>query len=156
MINKFVLIGALGNRACTVLTQRAISNTKILRQTIKNHEPNDLEKRMLVWSGKYKSSAEVPNFVRYAIHCYILIITLSLRSNLEISSQEQMERCRNQMRIKLANLMMGLTVIGCAIMVYNGKQAAKRGESVTKQNLEWHNQFNQTADSNAAVAATGK
>lgn len=77
MINKFVLIGALGKRACTVLTQRAISNTKILRQTIKNHEPNDLEKRMLVWSGKYKSSAEVPSFVRYAIHCYILIITLS-------------------------------------------------------------------------------
>lgn len=81
---------------------------------------------------------------------------MSLRSYMEISSQEQMERCRNQMRIKLANLMMGLTVIGCAIMVYNGKQAAKRGESVTKQNLEWHNQFNQTADSNAAVAATGK
>lgn len=50
--------------------------------------------------------------------------------------------------------MMGLTVIGCAIMVYNGKQAAKRGESVTKQNLEWHNQLNQSA--NAAGAPTGK
>lgn len=69
-------------------------------------------------------------------------------------SQDQMERCRNKIRIKLANVMMGLTVIGCAIMVYNGKQAAKRGESVTKQNLEWHNQLNQSA--NPAAAGTGK
>lgn len=72
MISKFVLIGALGKRTCNLLTQRAFSNTKILRQTIKNHEPNNLEKRMLVWSGKYKSTAEVPTFVRYAINCYIL------------------------------------------------------------------------------------
>lgn len=67
-----------------------------------------------------------------------------------------MERCRNNIRIKLANVMMGLTVIGCAIMIYNGKQAAKRGESVTKQNLEWHNQLNQAVNSNAAGAVTGK
>lgn len=71
-------------------------------------------------------------------------------------SQEQMERCRNKMRIKLANVMIGLTVIGCAIMIYSGKQAAKRGESVTKQNLEWHNQFKQADNSNAAGAAPGK
>lgn len=67
-------------------------------------------------------------------------------------SQEQMERCRNKMRIKLANLMIGLTIIGCAIMVYSGKQAAKRGESVTKQNLEWHNQFNQSVNPPATGA----
>lgn len=83
----------------------------------------------------------------------LYIIIRNLRSYLEISSQEQMERCRNKMRIKLANLMMGFTIIGCIIMVYNGKQAAKRGESVTKQNLEWHNQFNQAANSDSA---TGK
>lgn len=67
-----------------------------------------------------------------------------------------MERCRNTMRIRLANVMIGLTVIGCVFAVYSGKQAAKKGESVTKQNLEWHNQFNQAANSNAGGAAAGK
>ncbi|KAH8410778.1 hypothetical protein KR222_007580 [Zaprionus bogoriensis] len=132
MLTKSMLIGALGKRACSGLTQRAFSNTQILRQSIKNHAPNDLEKRFLVWSGKYKSTAEVPSYV----------------------SQEVMERCRNKIRIMVANVMIGLTVVGCGIMIYSGKQAAKRGESVTKQNLEWHNQFNQAA--NEAKAATGK
>lgn len=71
MLSKSLLIGALGKRTSTLLTQRAISNTQILRQGIKNHEPNDLEKRMLVWTGKYKNTAEVPSFVRYAnVCCY--------------------------------------------------------------------------------------
>lgn len=69
MLSKSLLFGTLAKRACTLLTQRAISSTQILRQTIKNHEPNDLEKRMLVWSGKYKSTAEVPSFVRYTNCC---------------------------------------------------------------------------------------
>ncbi|KAL7734400.1 hypothetical protein ACLKA6_010732 [Drosophila palustris] len=133
MLTKPVLITALGKRACNLLTQRTISNTQILRQGIKNHQPNDLERRFLVWSGKYKSTSEVPSFV----------------------SQEEMERCRNKMRIRLANLMIGLTVIGCGIMIYSGKQASKRGESVTKQNLEWHNQFKQ-ANTKEAEAAGGK
>ncbi|XP_034480912.1 UPF0389 protein GA21628 [Drosophila innubila] len=133
MLTKPVLIAAWGKRACNLLTQRTLSNTKVLKQSIKNHQPNDLEKRFLVWSGKYKSTSEVPSFV----------------------SQEEMERSRNKMRIMLANIMIGLTVIGCGIMIYSGKQAAKRGESVTKQNLEWHNQFNQ-ANAKEAEAAGGK
>lgn len=151
MLSKSVLIGALGKRACTLLMQRAISNTQILQQSIKNHEPNNLEKRMLVWTGKYKNVAEVPSFVRYANYCFKILSRIN--SIAYFHSQDQMERCRNKIRIKLANVMMGLTVIGCAIMVYNGKQAAKRGESVTKQNLEWHNQLNQSGN---AAAGTGK
>ncbi|KNC30903.1 hypothetical protein FF38_09311, partial [Lucilia cuprina] len=56
---------------------------------------------------------------------------------------EVMERCRNTIRIRLANIMMALTVVGCGIMVYSGKEAAKRGETVTKQNLEWHKRYNE-------------
>lgn len=154
MLSKSVLIDALGKRTCILLTQRAIGNSQILRQGIKNHEPNNLEKRMLVWTGKYKNVAEVPSFVRYANYCFKILSKINSFGNFH--SQDQMERCRNKIRIKLANVMMGLTVIGCAIMVYNGKQAAKRGESVTKQNLEWHNQLNQAANSNAAGSVTGK
>lgn len=59
------------------------------------------------------------------------------------SSPDVMERCRNKVRIRLANIMMLLTVIGCGVMVYSGKEAAKRGETVTKQNLDWHKKYNE-------------
>ncbi|XP_017042346.1 UPF0389 protein CG9231 [Drosophila ficusphila] len=123
MLGKTALIGAL--------VRRSFGTSKVLRETIKNHEPNNLERRMLVWTGKYKSPAEVPNFV----------------------SQDVMERCRNKMRIRLANVMMLFTIVGCAIMVYSGKQAAKRGESVTKSNLEWHKQFQEQREGEAAASA---
>lgn len=54
-----------------------------------------------------------------------------------------MERCRNKVRIRVANIMIGLTILGCFAMVYSGKQAVKRGDSVTKQNLDWHKKFNE-------------
>lgn len=83
------------------------------------HKVNNLEKKFLVWTGKFKTIKEVPDFV----------------------SQSTMERCRNMMRIKVANYMMIGTVVGCISMVYLGKQAAKKGESVGKINLEWHKQM---------------
>lgn len=38
--------------------------------------------------------------------------------------------------------MMAATAVGCLVMVYFGKQAAQRGESVAQQNLDWHTQYN--------------
>ncbi|XP_073837278.1 UPF0389 protein CG9231 [Musca autumnalis] len=109
------------NISRSLVSRRCFQTSPKLKQGINNHEPNGLEKRFLVWTGKYKSVEEVPNFV----------------------SRDVMERCRNTIRIRLANIMMALTVIGCGIMVYSGKEAAKRGESVTKQNLDWHKQYNE-------------
>lgn len=83
------------------------------------HKVNNLEKRFLVWTGKYKTLDEVPNFV----------------------SQSVMERTRNRMRIRIANYMILATVLGCAVMVYLGKQDAKEGKSLVKQNIEWHKQI---------------
>lgn len=54
-----------------------------------------------------------------------------------------MERSRNRIRIRVANIMIALTVFGCCIMAYCGKQAAKSGESVVKQNLDWHKKYNE-------------
>ncbi|XP_011214488.1 UPF0389 protein CG9231 [Bactrocera dorsalis] len=90
-------------------------------KTIHGHTPNNLEKRFLVWSGKYKSIEEVPSFVSYDV----------------------MERSRNKVRIRVANIMIALTVLGCCLMVYSGKQAAKSGDSVVKQNLDWHKKYNE-------------
>lgn len=59
-----------------------------------------------------------------------------------------MERARNRMRIRIANYMMAATAVGCLVMVYLGKKAAQRGESVSKQNIEWHRQFNEAAAKN--------
>ncbi|RZB39786.1 UPF0389 domain containing -like, partial [Asbolus verrucosus] len=86
-----------------------------------SHKVNNLEKKFLVWTGKYKSVEEVPAYVQ----------------------QNVVERARNRMRIKISNYMMALTVVGCIVMVYFGKRAAGRGESVVKENLEWHRKINE-------------
>lgn len=64
-----------------------------------------------------------------------------------------MERSRNRIRIRLANIMIVATVIGCVLMVISGKAAQGRGESLTKRNLEWHKKFNEEP---AAATSTPK
>lgn len=87
------------------------------------HKVDNLEKRFLVWTGKYKSIDEVPTFV----------------------NQHVVEKARNRMRIRIANYMIVATIIGCIAMVYSGKQAVKRGESITQENIEWHRQLREEA-----------
>lgn len=95
------------------------------------HKVDQLEKRFLVWTGKFKSIEEVPPFV----------------------SQTVMERARNRMRIKIANYMIAATFLGCIAMVYLGKQDAKEGKSVQKQNLEWHRKIKEEDEKAKAAAA---
>ncbi|XP_055530535.1 UPF0389 protein CG9231 [Wyeomyia smithii] len=101
------------------------ATTNLSSQT---HAPNNLEKKMLVFTKKYKSVDEIPSFV----------------------NQDVMERCRNQVRIKLANYLMLATAIGCLIMIVSGKKAQERGESVQKMNLDWHKEYNEKARQEAA------
>lgn len=84
---------------------------------------DNLEKKFLVWTGKYKTIADVPDSV----------------------SVDVIEKARNRIRIRAANYMIGLTIIGCVIFVISGKEAAKRGESVKKMNLDWHKQIKEEA-----------
>lgn len=55
-----------------------------------------------------------------------------------------MERTHNRMRIKGANVMIVLTILGCIYAVYSGKKAAEGGESVEKLNLDWHKKYNES------------
>lgn len=92
---------------------------------------------MLVWTGKYKSADEVPAYI----------------------NQDIMEKTRNKMRIRIANLMIVLTAIACFAMVISGKRAAERGESVQQMNLDWHKEYNekaQQAQQEASKAAVKK
>lgn len=54
-----------------------------------------------------------------------------------------MERTRNQIRIKGANIMILLTILGCIYAVYSGKKAAESGDSVEKMNVDWHKKYNE-------------
>jgi hypothetical protein len=41
-------------------------------------------------------------------------------------------------------------------MIFSGKKAAERGESMSKMNQEWHNEYNRKAAEEAAAAAALK
>lgn len=69
-----------------------------------------------------------------------------------IFSQDVMEKARNKVRIRLANIMMLLTAIGCIVMVWSGKEAKERGESVQKSNLDWHKEYNEQSIAQAEAA----
>lgn len=49
-----------------------------------------------------------------------------------------------------------MTIIACIYMVYSGKQAADRGESIQKENLDWHKEYNEKSQAEAAKAALKK
>ncbi|VEN43147.1 unnamed protein product [Callosobruchus maculatus] len=119
--NRLINQTSSGLRSCIV---------RYAHELEQNHKPNNLEKKFLVWTGKYKTVEEVPQFV----------------------SQVAMERCRNRMRIKIANYMMVATALGCFAMVYVGKRDAKRGDTVTKQNLEWHKKIKEESQTTAATS----
>lgn len=60
-----------------------------------------------------------------------------------------MERCRNRMRIKIANYMMAATIIACLGMVYVGKKKREKGETVESINLRWHQQYKEEEEARA-------
>jgi hypothetical protein len=98
------------------------------------HRVNEFEKKLLVWTGKYKTVEEIPGYV----------------------SQEAVDRARNKFRIRVANIMMLLTLIGCGFMIYSGKNSAERGDSVLKANQDWHREYNERAQKEALEAQAKK
>lgn len=86
-----------------------------------DHRVSKLEKFFLVWGGKYKTIAEVPDHV----------------------NQDVLERARNKARIKINIWMCVATLFGCLGMIYSGKKARERGESVSKMNEDWHKKHNE-------------
>uniref|UniRef100_A0A336JY21 CSON014439 protein n=1 Tax=Culicoides sonorensis TaxID=179676 RepID=A0A336JY21_CULSO len=85
------------------------------------HKPSDFERKLLVWAKKYKTVQEVPEYVKV----------------------ETMERARNRFQIKVSNWLMIISGVFCVYLIYNGKNARDRGESITKSNLQWHKEYNE-------------
>lgn len=61
-----------------------------------------------------------------------------------------MEKSRSKVRIRVSNILMVLTLIGCIFMVRSGKKAAEKGETVQKMNQDWHKQYNEVTNKEAA------
>jgi len=58
-----------------------------------------------------------------------------------------MEKSRNIMRIRTNISIMVLVLIGALMAAQSGKRAAGKGESVIKNNLEWHKKYNESKES---------
>ncbi|XP_059900457.1 protein FAM162B [Gadus macrocephalus] len=78
------------------------------------YRPSDMDKKILIWSGRFKSADQIPEFVSF----------------------EMIDASRNRMRVKVCYGMMVTTIAACLIMVILGKRAAGRHESLTGQNME--------------------
>ncbi|XP_006273321.1 protein FAM162A [Alligator mississippiensis] len=81
---------------------------------VPGHRPTDWDKKILLWSGRFKKAEDIPETVSF----------------------EMIDAARGKLRVKVSYLMVVLTVLGCVAMVIQGKQALKRHESLVSQNLE--------------------
>ncbi|XP_032621245.1 protein FAM162A isoform X1 [Chelonoidis abingdonii] len=94
---------------------------------VPGHKPTDWEKKVLMWSGRFKKVDDIPETVSF----------------------ELIDAARNKLRVKISYLMIALTVLGCIVMVIEGKRAVGRHESLATQNMErkarWRDDIAQSA-----------
>ncbi|XP_041670478.1 protein FAM162B [Cheilinus undulatus] len=81
---------------------------------VPGYKPSDFDRKILVWSGRFKSADQIPELVSF----------------------EMIDGARNKVRVKVCYIMMGATIGACLLMVFLGKRAASRHESLTGQNME--------------------
>lgn len=89
--------------------------------------PSDFQKRVLVLAKKFKTKEEIP----------------------ELISPGLLDRAKSELRIKISNILIVLTIIASIGAVISGKRAAKRGESVHQKNIDWHRDYNEEHNKNA-------
>ncbi|XP_050427474.1 UPF0389 protein GA21628-like [Adelges cooleyi] len=89
-----------------------------------NYPLTKTKKILCVWAKKYPSVKETPDKI----------------------TAEKWNKVRSVVRIKVANLTMLFVILGCIGMVYTGKQARDRGESLNQRNLDWHKKYSESND----------
>ncbi|XP_006840040.1 PREDICTED: protein FAM162B [Chrysochloris asiatica] len=77
------------------------------------HKPSHFDKKILLWTGRFKSMEEIPLWV----------------------PPEMIDAARNKARVKACYIMIGLTIIACFAVIASAKRAARRHESLTSWNL---------------------
>lgn len=102
------------NRYCTKSQESPKAPTSTYSHRVPLHKPTDWEKKILIWSGRFKSKDQIPETISF----------------------EMLDAAKNKVRVKISYIMIALTVAGCIVMVIEGKKAARRNESLTSLNLE--------------------
>lgn len=102
------------NGFCTKPQESPKAPTQTYRHRVPLHKPTDFERKILLWSGRFKKEEEIPETISF----------------------EMLDAAKNKLRVKVSYMMIALTVVGCIYMVIEGKKAAKRHESLTSLNLE--------------------
>ncbi|XP_029934744.1 protein FAM162B [Myripristis murdjan] len=101
---------------------------------IPGYKPSEFDKKMLLWSGRFKTADQIPELVSF----------------------ETIDAARNNVRVKVCYGMMVATIMACLMMVISGKRAAARHESLTKQNMEkkarWREELQREREAAAAMS----
>ncbi|XP_074157479.1 protein FAM162A [Sminthopsis crassicaudata] len=90
------------------------SSKEFYKPRVPLHKPTAWEKKLIIWSGRFKKEEEIPETISF----------------------ELLDAAKNRVRVKVSYIMIALTIIGCIVMIFQGKQAAKRHETLTSLNLE--------------------
>ncbi|KAM5165192.1 protein FAM162B [Mantella aurantiaca] len=97
------------------------------KSTISHYKPNNFDKKILKWTGRFKSEADIPPSIPL----------------------EMLVRARNKARIKACYIMIAITIIACFAMIVSGKKAAARHESLTSMNLAKKEMWRREAEKEA-------
>lgn len=97
--------------------------------------PSKMDQRMLVWSGRFKTADQIPELVSF----------------------EMIDAARNKIRVRTCYVIMAGIIATCLIMVYRGKQAVGRHESLTSQNMakkaRWREELQREKEAALALSA---
>ncbi|XP_038077962.1 protein FAM162A-like [Patiria miniata] len=83
---------------------------------IRHREPSNMERKVFVWTGKYKTVDEVPKLV----------------------SEAALMSAKTKFRIYINLLMGAATLLAAVAMIIIGRSRAKKGESVSGLNIRRH------------------
>ncbi|XP_069345185.1 protein FAM162B [Eulemur rufifrons] len=84
-----------------------------VHKVLVQHRPSQFDKKILLWTGRFKSMEEIPPQV----------------------PPEMIDAARNKARVKACYIMIGLTIIACFAVIASAKRAVQRHESLTSWNL---------------------
>lgn len=101
---------------------------------IPGHRPSSMDKKILVWSGRFKTADQIPELVSF----------------------EMLDAARNKIRVKACYVMIVITMGSCLFMVFLGKRAVGRHESLTGQNMEkkakWREELQKERDASLSLS----
>jgi hypothetical protein len=78
------------NGFCTKPQESPKAPTSTYSHRVPLHKPTDWEKKILIWSGRFKKEDEIPETVSF----------------------EMLDAAKNKVRVKISYVMIALTVIG--------------------------------------------